>query len=298
MRQGKESPRWRWGVGAGLLMAALALVPQGYLWAVRGGEWQGQYASFQPDETAYSAYVNALIDGRPRGSDPYTGRDDALEAARTETLFSVQFLPAYALALPARLFNLSASAVFILLAPLAAFASTLALFWLLLSATRDARFAAAAALAVLCLGGFAAGHKLLSLLAGAQISHTPLPFLRRYVPAAPFPVFFLFCALAWRALAARTRRGALVSTTLAGLCFAALVYSYFYLWTAALAWAFCLALVWLPPRRAGGRRRSRGRSASRSPGSPRPPGDARAPSRRSPRSPRSRPSRSRPTSGC
>lgn len=136
MRQGKESPRWRWGVGAGLLMAALALVPQGYLWAARGGDWQGQYASFQPDETAYPAYVNALIGGRPRRSDPYTGRDDALEAARTETLFSVQFLPAYALALPARLFNLSAATAFILLSPLAAFASTLALFWLLLSATR------------------------------------------------------------------------------------------------------------------------------------------------------------------
>ncbi|MCA1614383.1 MAG: hypothetical protein LC800_09660, partial [Acidobacteria bacterium] len=245
MRQWGESPRWRWGVGAGLLMAALALVPQVHLRAARGGEWRGQYASFQPDETAYSAYVNALIGGRPRRSDPYTGRDDALGAARTETLFSIQFLPAYALALPARLLGLSASTVFIILSPLAAFASTLALFWLLLCATRDARFAAAAALAVLCLGGFATGHKLLHLLAGVPVSHTPLPFLRRYVPAAPFPFFFLFCAFAWRALAARatTTRGALASTLPAALCFAALVYSYFYLWTAALAWVICLALV-------------------------------------------------------
>ena len=242
---GEESARWRWGVGAGLLLAALALVPQVHLWAVRGGEWHGQYASFQPDETAYSAYVNALVGGRPRRSDPYTGRDDALEAAGAETLFSIQFVPPYLLALPARLLGLSASTVFILLSPLVAFASTLALFWLLLVATRDARFAAACALAVLCLGGFATGHKLLNVLAGVSISHTPLPFLRRYVPAAPFPVFFLFCAFAWRALVARTTRGALVSTLLAALCFAALVYSYFYLWTAALAWAFCLALVWL-----------------------------------------------------
>ncbi len=238
-------PRWRWGVGAGLLMAALALVPQVHLWAVRGGEWQGQYASFQPDETAYSAYVNALIDGRPRRADPYTGRDDALDAAGTETLFSIQFVPPYLLALPARLFGLSASTVFTLLSPLTAFASTLALFWLLLAATRDARFAATAALAVLCLGGFATGHKLLDVLAGAQISHTPLPFLRRYVPAVPFPLFFLFCACAWRALAARSPRGALVSALPAALCFAALVYSYFYLWTAALACAGCLALCWL-----------------------------------------------------
>jgi hypothetical protein len=240
------SPRvLRWGVGAGLLMAALALVPQLHLLLARGGEWQGQYASFQPDETAYSAYVNALVGGRARRADPYTGRDDALDAAGTETLFSIQFLPPYLLALPARLFGLSASTAFILLSPLAAFASTLALYWLLVAATRDARFAAAAALAVLCLGGFATGHKLLQLLAGAQISHTPMPFLRRYVPAAPFPAFFLCCAFAWRALAARRAHSALAPALCAALCFAALVYSYFYLWTAALAWAACLALVWL-----------------------------------------------------
>lgn len=226
-------------------MSALALVPQVHLLLARGGEWQGQYASFQPDETAYSAYVNALIDGRTRRADPYTGRDDALDAAGTETLFSIQFLPPYLLALPARLFGLSASTAFVLLSPLAAFASTLALYWLLLAATRDARFAAAAALLVLCLGGFATGHKLLQLLAGAQISHTPMPFLRRYVPAAPFPVFFLCCAFAWRALAARRTRSALVPALCAALCFAALIYSYFYLWTAALAWMLCLALVWL-----------------------------------------------------
>ena len=85
-------------------MMLLALWPQINMWIARGQNWQGSYVAVQGDEVAYSAYLNALIDGRPRRNDPYTGRDDSRPANRLpESLFSIQFIPAYAIALPARL---------------------------------------------------------------------------------------------------------------------------------------------------------------------------------------------------
>ena len=94
--------RWRLGVLAGVAMMILALYPQLNLWAMRGSEWNGAYAYNDMDEVAYAAYLQALIDGRPRLSDPFTGRDDALSSRQPESLFSIQFVPPYAIALFAR----------------------------------------------------------------------------------------------------------------------------------------------------------------------------------------------------
>src|ERR687886_122993 len=102
----REPIRWRWGVAAAAGMTLLALFPQVYLWAERGRAWQGANAYFYTDEPAYAAYVNALVDGRPRRCDPYTGDDDAAAAPLPESLFSIQFVPAYMVALPARAFGL------------------------------------------------------------------------------------------------------------------------------------------------------------------------------------------------
>ncbi|HYE64021.1 MAG TPA: hypothetical protein VD966_00480, partial [Pyrinomonadaceae bacterium] len=57
-------------------MTLIVIYPQAHLWVTRGGEWNGSYVTLEFDEVDYSAYVNALISGRPRRSDPYTGRDD------------------------------------------------------------------------------------------------------------------------------------------------------------------------------------------------------------------------------
>ena len=114
-----------------MAMTVLALLPQFHLWAGRSGEWQGSFVTFDFDEVAYASYLNALIDGRPRRNDPYTGRTDTAEQALPESLHSIQFVAAYALALPARALGLSTGTTFILVRALAAFASTLALFWLL-----------------------------------------------------------------------------------------------------------------------------------------------------------------------
>ncbi|HUQ32106.1 MAG TPA: hypothetical protein VM095_08295 [Pyrinomonadaceae bacterium] len=241
----------RLGIYAAIIFTLPALYPQFALLAKRGHDWNGFYAYFSQDEIAYSAYVNALIENRPRRNDPYTGRDDAPKGApQPESLFSIQFVPAYMIALPARALNLSAPTVFILLTGLIAFASVMAIYWLIRLVTNDERYAATGALVVLCLGTFAILYAPLRMLFGQDTTYTfeYFPFLRRYVPAVPFPFFFLFCALVWRSLSQPKMRAALLQAALAGLVFALLVYSYFYLWTAAAAWLGCLGVLWLIAR--------------------------------------------------
>ncbi len=256
MHETERRHSFRLGVFAALAVTLLALYPQFVLVHERGKDWNGAYALFSQDEVAYSAYVNALIAGRPRRNDPYTGRDDSLEAPQHESLFSIQFVPPYTIALPARALGLSAQTAFIILTAAVAFFSTLVLFWLILLVTKDERLAAAGALVVVCLGTYAVLYAPLRTLAGLDTTYTYeyFPFLRRYVPALPFPLFFLFCALVWRAVSASQKRAARVAGVLAGATFALLVFSYFYLWTAAAAWALCFALLLLAASREGWRR--------------------------------------------
>src|SRR5262245_30474591 len=129
-------------------MILLSMLPQIHLWLVRGREWNGVYVSPQGDEPLYSAYVGSLILGRTRKNDPYDGK----VSLRYESIFSIQFVPAYAIALPARLFHVSPSSAFIVLIGLSALFSTLAVFWLLNLVTSDPSLAAAGTVFVLCLG--------------------------------------------------------------------------------------------------------------------------------------------------
>ncbi len=244
---------FRLGVFAALAVTLVALYPQLRLITQRGANWNGSYALFSQDEVAYSAYVNALAAARPRRNDPYTGRDDSVETPQHESLFSIQFVPPYLLALPARALGLSATTTFILLTAAVAFFSTLALFWLIRLVTKDESVAAAGALVVVCLGTFAILYAPLRTLAGLDTTYTfeYFPFLRRYVPALPFPFFFVFCALVWRAATVAEKRQSLTAGVLAGATFALLVFSYFYLWTAAAAWVACFVLLLLIASREG-----------------------------------------------
>ncbi|MDT4898257.1 MAG: hypothetical protein QOH25_3334 [Acidobacteriota bacterium] len=256
MHETERLLRWRLGIYAATALTLLALYPQFALILKRGSDWNGSYAFFSQDEIAYSAYVNALIAGRPRRNDPYTGRDDAPDAPQPESIFSIQFIPAYLTALPARLLGLNASTTFILLTGMIAFASTLSIFWLIAQVTNDEKLAAAGALVVLCLGTFALFYAPVRMLFGLDTTYTfeYFPFLRRYVPAVPFPFFFIFCALVWRALNPQDKHAGWRWVALAGAVFALLVFSYFYLWTAAAAWFACLALLWLIARPEGYRK--------------------------------------------
>lgn len=239
--------RWQLGIYASLAMMLLSAYPQLRVWAERGFDQPASYAFFSEDEAAYCAYVNALIAGRPRRNDPYTGRDDQQEQRQPESLFSVQFIPPYALAFAARVTGLSAPAIFFALTCLAALASSLALFRLIQVLTGDERLATASIFFVLCLGTFAIVYGTVRLLFGLDTTYnfSHLPFLRRYQPAAPFALLFIFCALVWRSLTMENDRAALFRALLAGLTFAALVFSYFYLWTAAAAWLAAVAVFWL-----------------------------------------------------
>ncbi|HEV7682268.1 MAG TPA: hypothetical protein VGO68_09120 [Pyrinomonadaceae bacterium] len=240
---------WKWGALAAVGVMLLALWPQMNMWIARGGNWQGSYVSVQGDEVAYSAYINALIDHRPRRNDPYSGRDDSPTQPRPESLFSVQFLPAYAVALPARLLGLSASTAFIILIALAAFAASLAIFWLLATITGDSRLAATGAIVVLCLGTLVASQGEARVLLGLTIIFDDyFPFLRRYQPSVTFPLMFIMFGCVWNALRSETRRAIAGWTVAAGAIIAVLVFSYFYLWTAAAAWLACLGIVWLVAR--------------------------------------------------
>ena len=220
------------------MLALFTSLPQFYLWYVRGSEWNGSCAYLDTDELAYAAYTNALIDGRPRRNDPYTGKDNS----QYESLFSIQFLPAYSMALPGKILGASASTSFIILLPLATVAAALAVLWLLFELTENFSLAVAGTIGVLCLGYVAALNPL-QIFTGAQANYDAFPFIRRYIPALPFPIFLVSIVFMWRAL---TRNAAWAA--LAALSLGVLVFSYFFLWTAAVAWFFTLVVLWLVGR--------------------------------------------------
>src|SRR5262245_28293904 len=225
----RSSSKYKYGAIVCLAMILLSLLPQIHLWLVRGREWNGAYVSPQGDEPLYSAYVASLMIGRSRKNDPYDGKD----SLPYESIFSIQFVPAYAIALPARLFHVSASSAFIVLIGLSALFSALAVFWLLNVVTSDPRLAAAGTLFILCLGGFFGSYGMFGT--PMDIALPGLPFLSRYQPAATFPLYFIFAVLVWRAFIQRW------FGVLAGIVLAVLMFSYLYLWTAAAAWLICFA---------------------------------------------------------
>lgn len=238
---------------AALGISLLALYPQLNLWSARGRDWNGAYAYMDTDEVAYSAYVNALIDGRPRRNDPYTGRDDRASAPQPESLFSIQFLPAYMIALPARAFGLSTSTVFILLLVVAAFAASLTIFRLVWEVSGHEIVAMVTIPFALCLGTLVSGRGEIVYLFGYEPAYDGLPFVRRYLPAVVLPFFFLFCIFLWRVITRKERRAGRFAALAAGLTFALLVFSYFYVWTAAVALLGGLALLLLIARPEGWR---------------------------------------------
>src|SRR6266545_4442064 len=212
-----ETANWKWAIWAAVAITLLSLCPQLLMWGSRGAQWNGSYAEFHGDEWVYSAYVQALIDGRPRRNDAYT------------------------IAIPARLLRISSSTAFIGLGVLAPFLACLTIFWLIANIIQDRRLAAAGSVVVLCFGALAAGEGLIHVLVSG-LNYSFLPFLRRYEPLVPFPLFFVFCTLVWKAL--NDRRFAFVWAIAAGLALDLLIFSYFFLWTTAAAWLACIAILW------------------------------------------------------
>ncbi|MFL6227750.1 MAG: hypothetical protein ACJ741_03110 [Pyrinomonadaceae bacterium] len=236
---------WPHGALAVAAILLLAVVPQIHFRLVRGAAWNGEVAYAHGDEVTYVSYINARLSGRPRRSDPYSGRDERPGAPQAESYVSLQFVPPFVLVQVGKLLRLDASQVFLLLTVFAAAASALAVFWLLSLTLRDARLAACGAVAVLCL---ASTYQIVEYALRLRVTNNFLPFLRFYFPGAAFPLFFVFFACVWLAFTSAGRRG-LIYACAAGLAFDLLVFSYFFLWTAAGAWLFCFALLWLCVRR-------------------------------------------------
>src|SRR5882724_10292422 len=90
-----------------LAMTLLSLIPQIHLWYLRGADWNGVYVTLQGDEPLYSAYTNALIDGRSRRNSPTAAKDDTSSAPLPESTFSIQYLPAYIISFLAGTFGAS-----------------------------------------------------------------------------------------------------------------------------------------------------------------------------------------------
>lgn len=225
--------RLLWAAAAGLILAAFAVYPQFNLQALRGADFEGAFASCDLDEMAYASYLQAVIDGRPRRSDPYTGRDDTDSIRQPESLFSIQFFPAYLVGVPARLVGLSASQAMPIVSAVSAFLTALALFWLIVSITKDEFMAFAGTLMVIIGGALVTGIGAVNGFFEGGVAYPFFPFLRRYIPSLAFPLMFAFFACLWNGLQSETKERRAVYSAAASLCFAALLFSYFYVWTAA-----------------------------------------------------------------
>ena len=252
--------KWRFGVVAGIFLAVFCLYPQFKMVYMRGAEWNGHYAYNDIDEVAYASYVRALIEGRPRKNDPYTGRDHSAETPQPESLFSIQFAAPYTIAIPARVFGVGAPSAMTIAGGVAGFLAALATFWLLGRLTGDSWFAMVGGLAVFALGALAAGEGALPEIVWDGFSYPYFPGFRRYIPALTMPAFFAMVGFLWMFLTngrgagsiddrgsnAKDRR--LLYGALASFCFAYCVYSYFYVWTTAAAFLGCLILAWVMER--------------------------------------------------
>ncbi len=227
-----------WAALAAVLTALMAVAPQIDLWATKKADWNGVYAINDLDEPFYAAYVNALVEGRPRRNSPVSGAADSAAAPQRESYMSVQLLASLPAVAIAKLTGGSISTTMILLGVVAAVLSALAVFWLVYLFTESAPAAFAGTVSVLFLGAIAAGQGSLLQTFFPESVHFPhaLIFLRRAVPATAFPALFLFFVFTYKIFAAQNKRAAALATVFAVLAFAFTVYSYFYFWTTALAW--------------------------------------------------------------
>lgn len=242
--------RWRFGIIAGLFLAVFSLYPQFKMIYLRGADWNGHYAYNDIDEVAYAAYIKALIDGRPRKSDPYTGRDHSPENPQPESLFSIQFAAPYTIALPARILNIDAPGALTVAGAVAACLTAMALFWLIGMMTEDSLFALAGSMIVLAGGALFAGEGAIGEILGVGYAYPYFPGFRRYIPAMAFPAFFTLLAVVWKIVGRESRLSSpLIVIGIAAFSYT--VFSYFYVWTTAAAWLACLGICWLIVRPEG-----------------------------------------------
>lgn len=231
---------WKYGILVGIFFALLSLYPQFYLEYRRGDSYNGAAFFYENDETAYAAYLQALIDGRPRKNDVYSG-GGAPQAY--ETFITIQFIPAYAVAVPARLLGINSEKAFLFVSAICALLTSLAVFGFVYKVTKNAKFSAVSVLFILILAPVASGISFLKGFFGLGPSAFFLTFERRYTPAVVFPLIFVIIAAVWVGLKKSNTKAARFYALLAGTSLCLLAYSYFFIWTAMLGWIFCIAAL-------------------------------------------------------
>jgi hypothetical protein len=246
--------RWTFGIIAGAVLAIFMLYPQARLMYLRGHQWQGNYAITDVDEVAYAAYLQSLIDGKPRKNDPYAKLEDTSETPQSESLFSVQFAASYAVALPARMLGISAPLALTILGVWAAFSTTLVLFWLIGMFTNDSLYAMVGCLVIFCFGTLAGGEGAMLGALELSVAGPFFPGFRRYIPAVTIPVFFAFFGVLWLLVNSRDVKKRLIFGLLAFISFGFSLFSYFYLWTTLAAWLIGVIGLWSVIRPTGWRK--------------------------------------------
>lgn len=231
--------RWRYGVLIGVFLALLSLYPQIYLKYQRGENYNGATFYYDYDEVIYAAYLQSLINGKPRRNDVYLGNDST---SQSETFMSIQFAAAYLPAIPARIFGVSSEGAFIFISAICAFLIGLTLFWLIAKITQNSEFAALATLFILLFGTGAAGYGILKETFGLGPSSFYLLFLRRFTPAVAYPFLFVLITSVWLGLKSINYKAKYFYAFITSVCFAFIVYSYFFIWTAVFGWLICLVL--------------------------------------------------------
>src|SRR5688572_28916232 len=182
--------RWQLGIFAGIVLALFCLYPQFKMLYLRGDAWNGHYAYNDIDEVAYASYVRALIDGRPRKNDPYTGRDDLLTTPQPESLFSIQFAAPYTVAIPARILGIGTPWAMTIAGALAGFLAALAAFWLIARVTGNNWYGMAGSIAVFAGGALTSGEGAVLEVFYGGFSYPYFPGFRRYIPALAMTAIF------------------------------------------------------------------------------------------------------------
>ncbi len=235
-----------WATSVGVLTATFALAPQIDLWIARGNEWKGIYAITDHDEPFYAAYLQSLMEGKPRRNSPYTGAIDNLETPQKESHLSIQFLASYPTAQIAKLFGFSLPTTMIFLSAAIGFLSAIVIFWLFYLFFQNTFASFVGTLIILFGGTLAAGQgSFFNTVFSQDVHYTnSLLFLRRTLPASGFPVLFLFFILIWKFIISDTDRRKVLWGFLSIGCFGFSVFSYFYFWTTAIAWFLGLIILW------------------------------------------------------
>ena len=237
----KEKLKLKFAIPVCLFMVFLSLFPQINLKMHRGENYNGSIAYYDFDEPAYAAYVKSLVNGKSRKNNPYIAKENLSD----ESLFSIQYIPPYVIATFAKLFGFSVETSFILVSIFCAFFTALAVFWLIGGLTEDSLLALIGSLTVLVFGTLLAGQGALKEILGMGNATVFFPFLRRYIPAFAMPIMFFLFGLIWKGLKTESRQKKIIFCGISILSFNILLYSYFYIWSAVLAWLILVLLLYL-----------------------------------------------------